>query len=141
MIQRTGTSLSLVHFCTLTFRGGSFRYKVPYRPPILLRAKPFTYNKRKTILTLWYKKNMDACACLARCLTSVISPTIHQGIPAGDSRTSPAPAPIPLYDVTTPTTNQKPKALDQSEASVRAIWAHITTEVYDVTAIELSSKE
>ena len=72
---------------------------------------------------------MDACTCLARCLTSVISPTIHQGIPAGDPRASPSLAPIPLYDVTTPTTNQKPKALDQSEASVGAIWAHITTTV------------
>ena len=72
MIKRNGTSPSLVQICTLTFRGGSFRYKFPYRPPILLGAKPFTYNKRKTTLTLWYKKNMDACACLARCSTSVI---------------------------------------------------------------------
>ena len=56
MIKRNGTSPSLVQICTLTFRGGSFRYKSPDRRPLLLGAKPFTYNKRKTILTLWYKK-------------------------------------------------------------------------------------
>ena len=73
MIKRNGTSPSLVQICTLTFRGGSFRYKFPYRPPILLGAKPFTYNKRKTTLTLWYKKTWTH----ARVLLDAQLPLFH----------------------------------------------------------------
>ena len=38
MIKRNGTSLSLVQICTLTFRGGSFRYKTPDRRALLLAS-------------------------------------------------------------------------------------------------------